>query len=409
MRIHLITNLFAPDELAGAALFTDLALFLRERGHDVRVTSTFSYYPERKLRPQDIGVRFRDDEVEGIPVRRVAMYVGPPTGRNRLFSDLTFLTSLIRWGRPPGWTPEVIVTLLPMLSQCLALRLMPWARRIPRLIAVQDFAVDAALELKILNVPGFSWILHAVERFALRAADTVTTISPAMLTKVRQKVGSDRRTLLIPNWIHESLTRGIEAQRANAGPRLSRNLFYSGNLGIKQGLPEFLNDFIAARTDWDLNIHGGGAELERLREAAQQSPGLHVGSTLDEPGYIARLLSASVCLITQRPGIGANFLPSKLLPALATGTPVLAVCDAHSPLGEEVIAGRFGEVVEPGNPTALAATLNRWSANPETLVEMGRLAAIRAGEYAREKILRAYEEELLRLATAGAGEARGAR
>lgn len=402
MRIHLITNLFAPDELAGAALFTDLALFLRERGHDVRVTSTFSYYPERKLRPEDAGVRFRDDEVEGIPVRRVAMYVGPPTGRNRLLSDLTFLTSLIRWGRPPGWTPEVIVTLLPMLSECLALRLMPWARRIPKLIVVQDFAVDAALELKILSLPGFAFILHAIERFALRAAQTVTTISPAMLTKVEQKIGrGDRRTRLIPNWIHSSLARGIEAQLARPIPRLTRNLFYSGNLGVKQGLPEFIDDFAAAQTNWELSIHGGGAELERLRKAVEQCPGIQLGGTLDETSYIARLRSASVCLITQRPGIGANFLPSKLLPALATGTPVLAVCDAHSPLGEEVTAGRFGEVVEPGNPAALVATLNRWSAHPELLAEMGRLAAVRAVEYSRAKILPAYEEELLRLAAAG--------
>jgi colanic acid biosynthesis glycosyl transferase WcaI len=395
VRVHLITNLFAPDELAGAALFSDLALYLKERGHDVRVTSTFSYYPTRKLRPEDVGVRFRDDEFQGIPVRRVAMYVGPPTGRNRLLSDLTFLAGLIRRGRPPNWTPEVIVTLLPMLSECLALRFPGLSWGIPRLIVVQDFAVDAALELKILSLPGFSFILHAIERFALLAADTVTTISPAMLTKVRHKLGNrERRTRLIPNWIHQSLAHGIAAQLAQPVARLNRSLFYSGNLGIKQGLPEFIDTFALAQTDWELRVYGGGAELERLRQAADQCPSVHLGETLDEASYIGRLRAASVCLITQRPGIGANFLPSKLLPALATGTPVLAVCDSHSPLGEEVTAGRFGEVVAPGDPRALAATLRRWSANPDLLAEMGRLALVRAAEYSRDKILPAYEEEL---------------
>ena len=59
MKIHLITNLFQPDELAGASLYTDLARFFKARGHDVRVTGTFSYYPAWKLRPEDEGVRMR--------------------------------------------------------------------------------------------------------------------------------------------------------------------------------------------------------------------------------------------------------------------------------------------------------------------------------------------------------------
>ena len=66
-----------------------------------------------------------------------------------------------------------------------------------------------------------------------------------------------------------------------------------------------------------------------------------IGGTLEEPDYIAALQSTSACLITQRPGVGTNFLPSKLLPALATGAPVLAVCERHSPLGTKVTAADF--------------------------------------------------------------------
>lgn len=43
----------------------------------------------------------------------------------------------------------------------------------------------------------------------------------------------------------------------------------------------------------------------------------------------------------------ANFLPSKLLPALATGTLLLAVCDFKSPLDKEVLDGGFGGVIAP--------------------------------------------------------------
>jgi len=401
MRVHLISNLYSPDELAGAALFTDLALYLRERGHDVRVTTTFSYYPAWRLRPEDRGLRVRDERLGEIPVRRVRMFVPErPTGKSRLISDLSFLLSLVRRGRHPGWIPEVVVTALPMLSQCLAQRFLYPGKSIPRLIVVQDFVVEAALELGILKLPGLAGLLRATQRWALRSAKTLVTISPQMLLKLQGIVGPDRRTLGVPNWIHGSLQRRIDRRTSAPPARDFRRLFYSGNLGIKQGLPDFLADFRAAAIadlGWQLAIHGGGAERERLAAEVAQTPGVGLGGVLDEESYLSALLACTACLVTQRPGVGANFLPSKLLPALATGTPVLAVCDPQSPLAEEVLAGGFGVVVPPDDPARLREVLSRWQDHPEELVALGERAALRARVYHREVILPQYERELERL------------
>ncbi len=401
MRIHLISNLFLPDELAGAALFTDLAEFLRERGHDIRVTTTFSYYPAWRLRPEDEGVALRDERVRSIPVRRVKMYVPErPTGKSRLMSDLSFLLSLIRRGRHAGWTPDVVVTALPMLSQCLALRFMYPGTAVPKLIVVQDFVVEAALELGILRLPGLAGLLRGVQRWALRSAKTALTISPQMLVKLRNVVGSDRRTLCVPNWIHGSLQRRIDQRTSTLPSRDRLRLFYSGNLGIKQGFPDFLADFRTAGLadlGWHLAIHGGGAERARLEEQVGGTPGCELGGVLDEDAYLSSLLSCTSCLVTQRPGVGANFLPSKLLPALATGTPVLAVCDRQSPLGEEISVGGFGVVVPPGDPAYLRQVLKRWQDSPEELADLGIKAAQRARVYRRDTILPQYERELEQL------------
>jgi colanic acid biosynthesis glycosyl transferase WcaI len=403
MRIHLISNLFAPDELAGAALYTDLALYLRERGHDVRVTTTFAYYPAWKLRPDDVGVSVREETFEGIPVRRVAMYVPErPTGKTRLVSDLSFLVSLLRRGRFAGWQPDIVLTAIPMLSQSLAQRFLYWGRTVPRLIVVQDFVVEAALELGILRLPGLAGLLRGIQRWALRSAQTLVTISPQMLTKLEGVVGPDRRTLFLPNWIHGSLQRLIDRQPRERLPRAPQRLFYAGNLGVKQGLPDFLETFRAARVaeaGWNLAIHGGGAERTRLAEAVTRIPGCNLGEVLEEDRYLDALLGCTACLVTQRPGVGANFLPSKLLPALATGTPVLAVCDRQSPLAEEVLAGGFGAVVSPDDSAALKQVLTEWQATPEKVAELGHKAAVRAHRYRRETILSQYEQELVRLGT----------
>ena len=95
--------------------------------------------------------------------------------------------------------------------------------------------------------------------------------------------------------------------------------------------------------------------------------------------------------------MGANFLPSKLLPALATGTPVLAVCDESSPLGREVQRGAFGAIVPPDDRSSLRQVLGKWLARPELMAQLGRNALKWAERFERANILGQYEDELRRL------------
>ena len=401
MRIHLITNLFTPDKLAGAVLFTDMALYLRDQGHDVRVTTTFPYYPAWALRPEDEGVSLRDEVFESIPVRRIRMYVPRRvTGATRLLSDLSFLWSLLRHGRHPGRRPEIVVTAMPMLSQCLAQRFLYIRRKIPCFITVQDFVAEAALELRILRAPGLAPLLHGLQRWALRSAQALSTISPHMLERLEENVGEDRHISFIPNWIHKDLQAEIDRQMPQAPSRKPGLLFYSGNLGVKQGLPAFIDQFHSAcgtELGWSLKINGGGAERSRLQSAVGTKFGIRVGPVQAEEGYVRSLLGAAACLVTQRPSVGSNFIPSKLLPALATGTPVLAVCDFESPLGKEVLAGGFGEVVAPGDAMTLKTVLQKWKNEPESLAAMSQRAKKWATRYERGSVLGLYEAELLKL------------
>jgi colanic acid biosynthesis glycosyl transferase WcaI len=398
MRIHLITNLFAPDELAGAALYTDMATYLQGRGHDVRVTTTFPYYPAWALKPGDVDVEQRDETHGTIPVRRIKMYIpSRVTGASRLMSDASFLFSLLRRGAYQDWTPEVVLTASPMLSQCIAQRFLYAGQRVARFIVVQDFVVDAALDLGILKMPLIAIFLNGLQRWALRSAQTLSTISPLMLEKLKTKIGPDRRLVLIPNWIHQSLQSEIDRQLAQRPVRESNVLVYSGNFGRKQGLPNFLDQFRAASDaglKWNLEIYGGGAEKAELASSLDANPAVKLGGVQDESSYVGTLLRASACLVTQRPGVGANFLPSKVLPALATGTPVLAVCDPDSPLGREITESGCGEVVRPGDVRALLEVLERWRNEPEHTLEMSRQARKRALLYERGLILGKYVSEL---------------
>jgi colanic acid biosynthesis glycosyl transferase WcaI len=397
VKILLLTNLFWPDELAGASLYTDMALYFKKQGFDVRVFTTFSYYPSWALRPEDKGVQVRDELWNGIPVRRGAMYVpAQPSGLKRMLSDLSFFTSILRNQYRDGWIPDLVLTAEPMFSQCLAQRFLYWGKNIPRIIIVQDFVVDAALELGILKIPGLGIPLRWLERWSLRSASTLTTISRKMLTKLQGIVGPDKRVVYIPNWIHESLSNEITRQQKSPPLRKKNTLLYSGNLGVKQGLQRFIKDFSESQSAWSINIHGGGAELTKLQDELKSHENIHLSGLLDEKEYVDALLSCSACLITQMPGVGANFLPSKLLPALASGTPVLAICDPDSPLGVAVREGGFGSVVKP-DAEDLKKTLDLWSKCPELLEMYSRNAKLNSSFYSREGVLAVYEKELRKL------------
>ncbi len=400
MKIHLITNLFHPDELAGAALYTDFANRFKEAGHDLRVTAAFSYYPAWKLRPEDVGVAHRDESHNGIPVRRCSMFIpAKPRGLTRLYSDFSFLVSLVRQGRIRNWTPDVVVTACPMLSQCLAQRFLYRGQNVKRLLIVQDFVVDAALELGILKMPGLGGMLRNMERYALRSADVLTTISPEMLSKLEKRIGVGRPLHYIPNWIHKDLEDEVRLQdETQPLPRENQTLFYSGNMGIKQGLPAFLTDFQSADTTWKLRLQGNGPEAERIRPMTGNGK-ITLGGVEDNAAYVTRLRQTGACLVTQQAGVSANFLPSKLLPALATGTPVLAVAEADTPLAREITSAGYGAVVNPGDVAGLKAALKTME-EPSSIQAMSAKARERAVFYQREKVLSQFDTLLQGLVAA---------
>jgi colanic acid biosynthesis glycosyl transferase WcaI len=389
VKIHLISYLFHPDSLGGAALYTDLAWFLRERGHEVRITSTFPFYPQYRYSEADRTQGCRDEVFEGMPLRRIAMRLPENyRGWRRLIPEFSFWAALRKHGRFDNWSPDVVITGCPMLAQPLAAKNLH-AGKVPVVIVVQDLMTDAAAKLGIIRQRGLLALLRAAERRALRSSAALVTISDDMKARLAELTA--RHAQVIPNWIHGSLQAAVGRVRATGIRRRPATLFYSGNLGVKQGLPDFLPLFFQHGEGWSLRVHGEGPEAVSLRTAHALNPRFQLGPLLEEPEYVRALHETAVCLITQRAGAGQSFLPSKLLPALATGTPVLAVCDPESPLGREVSAQGFGVVVRPGDDEALGRVLRTWGGADGELARLRARAEERAADFSRETILPRYE------------------
>ena len=378
---------YRPEVTGIAPCNTALCEALRERGHEVRMVTTFSYYPAWRKRPEDKGCLFRTDVENGIPVHRCWHYVPRrATALKRIFHELSFVTfSWLRILSLPRADATIVVS-PPLLLGAAAWLAAAW-KRAPFVFHIQDLQPDAAVGLGMLRPSLLTRSLYALEHLAYRKARLVSGISRAMLRAVAAKGIPEEKLVYFPN--------GTDLTGAPPAPGKFRAAFgfspddflavYSGNLGIKQGLKAVLDAAALLRNPKvKIVIVGEGAfrpAIEEYLRSHPQAP-LRLLPLQPEETYAEMLTDADLCLITQQAGSGDYFLPSKLLRTLALSRPVLACADAAGPMAEALEEGGFGLRVAAGDPGALAEALDRLAADPAALAGMGERGRAYIGRFA---------------------------
>ena len=392
---------YAP-ELTGIAPFNvALCSFLRLQGHEVRMVTSFPYYPAWKKLPQDRRCLFRTDRINGVHVFRCWHFVPfRPTTISRIAHEASFvISSFIRLLLLPR--PDAYVVVSPPLPLGLAAWFLSRLKPAPFVFHVQDLQPEAAVGLGMLKSGPLVSVLYWLESQAYRRAARVSGISRGMLGAFRQKGVPVEKTVYFPNGI--SLP-GLEEISERGGFRTQHGFspsdviaVYSGNLGVKQGL-EVLIEAARLLTDPRIRILicGEGARREALIERVRA---LGLTNTRfmplqPEPEYRAMLVDADLAIIPQQRGSGAAFFPSKLLPTLAFGKPVLAVADKNSELVRAVDEGDFGWHVEPDRPAEIAKALEQCAANPLLLSHKGKAGRRFVEQFELNRVLSRFHEHL---------------
>jgi colanic acid biosynthesis glycosyl transferase WcaI len=252
LRILIYGLNYAP-ELTGIGKYTgEMAAWLAERGHEVRVVTAPPYYPAWRIREDYRGTWYRTERVPGQPlVRRTPLYVpARPTGIKRIAHLVSFmLGSLPVMLREIFWQPEMVFTVEPTFF-CAPLTLFVGKSAGARCwLHVQDFEVDAAFELGLLPAQGpVHDVALRIEKVFTYAFDCVSGISPRMVDRAVAKGIPANRVVHFPNWvdvdeIYPIKTNGrrsnpFRVELAAQIPDIDRKviMLYSGNMGAKQGL-----------------------------------------------------------------------------------------------------------------------------------------------------------------------------
>src|SRR3954467_571935 len=365
---------YAPEFTGISPHNVALCEFLRARGHDVEMVTTFSYYPTWRKRPEDRGQLYRTDIINGVPVHRCWHFVPARVNAlKRILHEGTFVfTSTLR---SLGLRqPDVYVVVSPPLLLGAAAWLVGKLRRAPYVFHVQDMQPDAAVGLGMLKRSWFTRALYALEAFAYRHAARVSGITSGMLKTFRSKGVPDSKLVYFPNAIdlvndEPAPLRG-EFRKRYGFPSQDFLCVYAGNLGVKQGL-EVLLETAALLRDKPIRflICGDGAQREALaaRASEMRLPNFSMLPLQRGRDYRALLVDADVCFITQQAGAGNSFFPSKLLGLLAESKPVVTVAARECELALSLAEGNFGVNVSPGRPQELATVLASLANDPERL------------------------------------------
>lgn len=401
-RLLVVVNVFAPD-LGGGVLFADLCYGLAERGFEVTVKCAYPYYPEWRDKSGENGLAIRRTEERGVRVERHGLYIprDPNSLPQRLVYEGSFFSSLVR-RIPSRGSFDAMMVFCPLIGAVAYGAVCRRLSGIPFWLNVQDLAAEAAAAGGISSGAVADTALR-VQDALFNQADVWSTISPAMVSRLDDRRRRDQPLLYIPNWLHESLADAIVRgpSRRERVPGTPIRLLYSGNIGTKQALLEFCRVLHDSDMDFSFRIQGDGSGGPRLRDWVRETGDERFAfhPLTDEDGLAAALHEADYCVITERGGVGGSFIPSKLIPALAAGTPVLAVCDADSPLGREMEAYQPGPRFSWSEIDELPRVLSEASDDQYGAWRVN--AAQRAPFYNRDRVITLYENALRRLCAGG--------
>jgi len=449
---------FAPEEIGIGKYSGEMVHDLLRRGCDVTVVTTPPYYPQwkiadgfrkwgwwsdateprLKLRKDDLGNRAERRVIRGrLKVIRCPLWVpGQVSGLKRIVHLASFGLSgipAVLWSAI-RLRPDVIMTVEPaafcMPTTWLAARLCgakAW-------LHVQDFEVDAAFELGILKQPLLKKLVLAMEGWLMRRFDRVSSISPNMVKRLKEKGVQRDRSYHFPNWVDCELMKPIAGFRSQAsGVRgiadggfsgeaagheeggtelrdvnLLRQKFgipadkcvalYAGNIGAKQGLDMIVEAAVLLRERDDIHfvICGHGAAYASLEQSARELDNVQLLPVQPFELFNELMNCADVHLLPQRGDAADLVMPSKLTGILATGRPVVACASAGTQIFQ-VVEGH-GVVVHPGSVSEFAEAIRMFADQPELRLQFGAAARVYAVKnLSKEAILGKFFDDLLEL------------
>lgn len=375
-RVWIVTELYYPERTSTGYFLTGIAESLAG-SFDVHVLCSQPTYALRGIRVPVVERR------HGVTIRRC---ISTALDKNRLGSRLVNMLTIslslcisaarnVRRG-----DCVLVVTNPPLLVPLIAL--VCWMHRARSILLVHDVYPD------VLAVTGLlergNWLYRLAQQCAgrvYRTFDRIIVLGRDMQALVSRTARLDPGSLaIVPNWGDvgriQPASLDVNGVRARLGLQDRFIVEVLGNMGRTHALMSMLDaaaQLLALAPAVHILFVGDGAQAARVREETARCSltNVTVVGSCDDDDLSEYLAAANLSAIALLPGMRGISVPSRMYNILASGRPLLAVCEADTELALVVQEEAVGWVVSPTDPGAIARAIVEASNHPALMNSMG--------------------------------------
>jgi glycosyltransferase involved in cell wall biosynthesis len=308
-----------------------------------------------------------------------------------------FLAALFRFRRGDI---VIVVTNPPLLPYLIAIACR--VRRGRFVVLVHDVYPDIITRLGILKPASIpARLLDRASIWLYNSSDRILVLGRDMQQLVADKLFSRReRVVIATNWAStEAITPTPRSENILLNTlRLNENFVvqYYGNMGRPHCIEDLVDaaELLAPDPEYHFLLIGWGVKKVWIVEEkrARRLENLTIIDPFPREDSCDVQNACDVAINTLSSGITGISVPSRTYNVLASGKPLIAVCDDNSELALVVNEEEIGWVVPPGRPDLIVSVLREAKANPERLRSMGERARKAAEtKYTSRQVLEIYK------------------
>lgn len=364
MKILIITQYFWPETCP----LNDLALGLKNKGHEVTVFTGMPNYPDGKFYSGYSFLCPRVENFNGVKIMRVPLI---PRGRgNKIklilnYFSFAFFSCLLAPFYCKGKYDVIFNYQTSPITASLPAILLKKIKKIPMLLWVQDLWPDSVIALKAVSSPFLLKMITNLVRSVYKNSTYILVQSKGFIEKIAELSGNKENIKYLPNWADKNYyPRNIEEARSKIQDVPNGFIvMYAGNVGKAQSFETILAAMQKLKKHTELRwvIIGEGSKFDWLKEQ------IKINNLTDNVCLLGRKPSelmpyyfalANVLLVSlQDEPIFSLTIPSKIQAYLACGRPIIA---ALKGVGAAVIEeAKAGFVVAAEDSEALAKNIEK--------------------------------------------------
>ncbi len=373
-RVLLVTTNYWPEPTGIAVYTTDLAESSTTQGDQVTVLTSLPHYPWWRVPSEFAHLGEGTGTHNGVSIIRAKHLVPPKMNAlMRMRFETSLWWNLRRVSKSMvGNDFDVVIACIPTVAAGIVGKRIAKKLGIPFGLIVQDLSGAGAKQSGLRGGAVISKIAHFVEGRALHGADSLVVVSPAMRDVVVGLGVPESRITQITNYSARAISNFDKASARSRFGWASDDfvVIHTGNMGAKQDLENVVRaaDALNGFSKIKIYLVGHGNQEANLKALCVGKSNIAVLPAVPDADYSALLSAADLLLVNERSTQMEMSLPSKLTSYLYSEGPVIAAVPRGGATWK--FLDGVAELVEAGDPVALARAIEELSKQPEKLADL---------------------------------------